>query len=121
MSIYTIAMATRLKRKVFRSRNIPHDVIVLGQNAFAKEGAELKGYRFYDYGVVMCVECGSKEHALRIANSFRMATSGPVRKEYPELWRMPSLWNSRPLIEEGGMSTENIKRAEEYFESLKSR
>ena len=58
MSTYTIALATRLKRKVFRAGNIPVDVMEMIGDALRVNGMHLDGHRFYDYGVVLCVECG---------------------------------------------------------------
>ena len=58
MGTYTIALATRLKRKVFRAGNIPGDVLEMISTVLRQNDASLGGYRFYDYGVVLCVECG---------------------------------------------------------------
>ena len=57
MSTYTIALATRLKRKVFRAGNIPGDVMEMIGDALRLYGTPLDGYRFYDYGVVLCSRC----------------------------------------------------------------
>ena len=92
MSTYTIALATRLKRKVFRAGNIP-----------------------------VCVECGGIAEAEKIAELIRKATSRPIRQKYPELWKMPSLWNQSPCIVEGKMDPENMEKIEEYYRNLKSR
>ena len=107
MSTYTIALATRLKRKVFRAGNIPVDVMEMIDDALRVNGTHLDGHRFYDYGVVLCVECGGIAEAEKIAELIRKATSRPIRQKYPELWKMPSLWNQSPCIVEGKMDPEN--------------
>ena len=121
MSTYTIALATRLKRKVFRAGNIPVDVMEMIDDALRVNGTHLDGHRFYDYGVVLCVECGGIAEAEKIAELIRKATSRPIRQKYPELWKMPSLWNQSPCIIEGKMDPENIEKIEEYYRNLKSR
>ena len=121
MSTYTIALATRLKRRVFRARNIPGDVLRLTSEFLDKNGIKLTQHEFLDYGFVMCVECENREQAEWVAAGVRKATSRPVRDLYPELWSMPSLWNSRPLVIEGGISHENMEKMREYYEKLKSR
>lgn len=121
METYTIALATRLKRKVFRARNIPDDVIAIAREEVSRQNAALISYEVFDYGIVLYVVCRDRDAAIQIADSVRRATSGPIRHKYPELWKMPSLWNSRPLIEEGGAGPGNDKKVSEYYESLKSR
>ena len=121
MSTYTIALATRLKRKVFRAGNIPGDVMEMIGDALRLYVTPLDGYRFYDYGVVLCVECGGMTEAERIAELVRKATSRPIRQKYPELWKMPSLWNQTPCIVEGKMDPKNMEKIEEYYRNLKSR
>ena len=88
-----------------------------------KKGLQGRKYsrRFYDYGVVLCVECGGIAEAEKIAELIRKATSRPIRQKYPELWKMPSLWNQSPCIVEGKMDPENIEKIEEYYRNLKSR
>ena len=121
MSTYTIALATRLKRKVFRAGNIPVDVMEMIGDALRVNGMHLDGHRFYDYGVVLCVECGGIAEAEKIAELIRKATSRPIRQKYPELWKMLSLWNQSPCIIEGKMDPENMEKIEEYDRNLKSR
>ena len=121
MNTYTIALATRLKRKVFRAKNIPRDVIRLTRIYLEKEGKELLDYKFYDYGFVVCIKCKNNEQPEKAAAGIRKETSRPIRSMYPELWSMPSLWNSRPLVVEGGMTDENMETVQKYYDSLKSR
>ena len=71
MGTYTIALATRLKRKVFRAGNIPGDVLEMISTVLRQNDASLGGYRFYDYGVVLCVECGGIAEAEKIAEVIR--------------------------------------------------
>ena len=118
---YTIVLATRLKRRVFQSRRIPVEVVSMAEEVIAGEGAGLLGNEFCDYGISLFVKCESMEKAREIANRIRRATSGPIRAKYPELWKMPSLWNRNPLVFEGDMTPENRTRVTEYYESLKSR
>ena len=121
MSTYTIALATRLKRKVFRAGNIPGDVMEMIGAVLKQSDASLDGYRFYDYGVVLCVECGGFTEAEKIAEVIRKTTSRPIRQKYPELWKMPSLWNQSPCIVEGNMGPDNMEKVEEYYRRLKTR
>ena len=44
MSTYTIALATRLKRKVFRAGNIPVDVMEMIGDALRVNGTHLDGH-----------------------------------------------------------------------------
>lgn len=121
MNTYTIALATRLKRKVFRAKNIPPDVLRIADAYLARNGIKLLQHRFYDYGFVLNVECASAEQAINIATGIRMETSRPIRELYPELWKMPSLWNNQPLVLEGSMTKENNNKIEKYYDGLKSR
>lgn len=121
MNTYTIALATRLKRKVFRAKNIPPEVLRIADAYLARNGIKLLQHRFYDYGFVLNVECVSAEQAIDIATGIRMETSRPIRELYPELWRMPSLWNNQPLVLEGSMTKENNNKIEKYYDGLKSR
>ena len=121
MKAYTIALATRLKRRIFNAGNIPLDVIGLIRDVLKERGLALSGYKFYDYGVVLCLECTDKEEAAKISEAIRKATSRPIRQKYPELWKMPSLWNQTPCIVEGEMDTGNMEKIEEYYRSLKTR
>lgn len=121
MSTYTIALATRLKRRVFRAGNIPGDVIELIGDSLKSYGGSLKEYKFFDYGVVLSIDCSDAAQAVRIADAVRKATSKPIRQKYPELWKMPSLWNQSPCILEGEMSQTNMEKVEEYYRNLKSR
>ena len=121
MGTYTIALATRLKRRVFRAGNIPVDVMEMIGDVLRSNGTPLGEHRFYDYGVVLCVECGGMTEAERVAELVRKATSRPIRQKYPELWKMPSLWNQTPCIVEGKMDPKNMEKIEEYYRNLKSR
>ena len=121
MGTYTIALATRLKRRVFRAGNIPVDVMEMIGDVLRSNGTPLDEHRFYDYGVVLCVECGGMTEAERVAELVRKATSRPIRQKYPELWKMPSLWNQTPCIVEGKMDQKNMEKIEEYYRNLKSR
>ena len=121
MGTYTIALATRLKRKVFRAGNIPGDVLEMIGTVLRQNDASLGGYRFYDYGVVLCVEYGGIAEAEKIAEVIRKTTSRPIRQKYPELWKMPSLWNQSPCIVEGDMDPDNMQKIEEYYRMLKTR
>lgn len=121
MKTYTIVLATRLKRRVFRAKNIPRDVQGLISEYLDKNGIKISQCKFYDYGFILSIECNDRKQAEKTAAGIRMATSKPIRSLYPELWQMPSLWNSKPLILEGGMSAENIKKAETYYDNLRTR
>ena len=121
MEIYTIAFATRLKRRVFRAKNIPPDVEALVNTYLSKNGKKPERYIFCDYGMVLSIGCENAGQAGALAAGIRRATSKPVRSLYPELWSMPSLWNSRPLILKGGTDEKNMTKIREYYESLKSR
>ena len=121
MGTYTIALATRLKRKVFTAGNISKDVLEKAEDVFAESGVLLKDHRFYDYGVAFCVECRDRDEALGTADRIRKATSRPIRQMYQELWRMPSLWNQTPFVAEGNLGEENLKRIDKYYDGLKSR
>ena len=81
MGTYTIALATRLKRRVFRAGNIPVDVMEMIGDVLRSNGTPLGEHRFYDYGVVLCVECGGMTEAERVAELVRKATSRPIRQK----------------------------------------
>jgi hypothetical protein len=121
MKAYTIALATRLKRRIFNAGNIPLDVIGLIRDVLKERGLALSGYKFYDYGVVLCLECTDQEEAAKVSEVIRKATSRPIRQKYPELWKMPSLWNQSPCIVEGEMDSENMEKIEDYYRRLKTR
>ena len=63
----------------------------------------------------------SEEEAAKVSEVIRKATSRPIRQKYPELWKMPSLWNQSPCIVEGEMDSENMEKIEDYYRRLKTR
>jgi hypothetical protein len=69
MKAYTIALATRLKRRIFNAGNIPLDVIGLIRDVLKERGLALSGYKFYDYGVVLCLECTDQEEAAKVSTA----------------------------------------------------
>ena len=121
MKTYTIALATRLKRKVFLAGNIPADVERLSREALNEEGIDIKETLFYDYGYVCCVNAPESIKPEAIAYTIRKSTSRPIREMYPELWAMPSLWNSKAYIEDGELTEAKKKNIEGYYQTLKSR
>ena len=62
-----------------------------------------------------------QEEAAKVSEVIRKATSRPIRQKYPELWKMPSLWNQSPRIVEGKMDSENMEKIEDYYRRLKTR
>ena len=114
------SVSDQIKKKGLQGRKYSRVMEMIG-DALRVNGMHLDGHRFYDYGVVLCVECGGIAEAEKIAELIRKATSRPIRQKYPELWKMPSLWNQSPCIVEGKMDPENMEKIEEYYRNLKSR
>lgn len=119
--MYMVAMATRLKRKVFLSKNIRKDVLALSCKAAAEYGTDVISYAFIPYGMELVLDCATEEAARRTAKAIRYATSGTVRKRYPELWSMPSFWTRDCLVIEWAEQGNTRKTLDDFYASLKSR
>lgn len=121
MRTYTIALATRLKRKVFLAGNIPSDVKDIVEDALQKRDAHVKEMKFLPYGCICCVDVPEAIYPDRIAYLIRTSTSKPIRDKYPELWSMPSLWNRKTFIREGMITEDAVREINEFYDSLKTR
>ena len=119
--IYTVALATRLKRKVFLAGNIPVACEAMIRDIVAEEGVTIHSIRFYPYGVLMELESGADKTLDQIITAIRKGTSRKIRIMFPELHRMPSFWTEKYWSAEGGLSDDTVESAEKYFASLKAR
>ena len=119
--MYIVAIATRLKRKVFLSKNICDDVLALSCRAAAECGINVISHAFVPYGMELVLDCTNEEDAKRAAKAIRYATSGTVRKRYPELWSMPSFWTRDCLVVKWSEEDEPREKINNFYASLKSR
>lgn len=119
--MYKIVMATRLKRKVFLSRNIIDDVLSLSRGAVEESGYKIIKYEFLPYGMELVVDCKDEKETAGIIRAIRRATSGTVRKRYPELWSMPSFWTRKCLVVKWPEAGTQKNATIEFYKSLKSR
>lgn len=119
--MFYIAIATRLKRKIFLAGNITESVRKETYDAAEKNKCRIINCQFRPYGMEFMLDCDTEQTAKQVVKCMRYATSGPVRKRYPELWKMPSLWARKYLIVETDGKFPPNKIVEEYYDSLKSR
>lgn len=121
MNIYTVALATRLKRRVFAAGGIPPFFEKNITVVFSGNGITLKSIRFLDYGVVM--EIGSDEELERgrISNLIRRGTSSLIRNEFSELMALPSLWTRQIYFEKGCLDDEKEACIKAFYDSLRTR
>lgn len=116
-----IILATRLKRRIFRARAIPDAVTDLARDALVEHGCTLEEATYWEYGAAFKVDLTDSMTDEDAAKWIRNATSGPIRKQFQELWPMPSLWTRGhcmvPVSEEEQMD----ERAKAYFDGIPTR
>ena len=119
--MYIVAMATRLKRKVFLSGNIRADISNMVRIAADENGCVVKELMFRDYGIAVLLECEDRRAAEQVVRGIRYSTSGTIRRRYPELWGMPSFWTRKTLILETDGWKDSMEEIDRFYASLKSR
>lgn len=117
----TIALATRLKRRIFSGDAVAD----LTKRLIEKEAADLqlqiRYIKFLDYGLIITICSHEKMDAEEIVYRFRKCTSSVLRDVFPELKSMPSVWNRNFLLEKGVLDENKQKDIDEFYFSLKAR
>ena len=117
---YTIAMATRLRRKVFSSDLKREYFVSILPIALLGENIEVTDTVFRDDGVILCVR-GEEMDPDYVASVIRHRTSGRMRDSFEELFKMPSLWTKRVYSHTGKISDVPDGEIEEYYKSIRTR
>ena len=94
----TILLKTRLGRNVFSAGNIPPRMMELLVPVLEENHVRILEYRFFPDAFVATASMPDGMTADRLGYLVRMATSAPLRKEFQELWKMPSLWGRRVAV-----------------------
>lgn len=120
-SIVTIALATRLKRKVFLAKGIEQRAELLIKEASLNLPLDLIQLDFLPYGFILTASNPKGLATEDIAYYLRKATSSALRHEYPELQSMPSLW-TRDFFTCSGGTTESVnEKIRLFYDGIKSR
>ena len=121
---YTIALATRLRRRVFTARGVAEHFEILLAELAESQGWKNLTVRFYDSGVHITLTVSGDSTSASgtdIADAIRTYTSGAIRRAFKELWAMPSLWTKRCYVEEGVGSEETEVKIQRFFETIPTR
>ena len=118
---YSIAIASRLKRRIFLAGNIPSEFLRLAKAALNENLISIQQYRFYDYGVLLQLNMPDEMSPETAAALIRSSTSKPLRTTFSELWPLPSLWTRKCFIKAGELDGLFVQEAEDFFASLKNR
>ena len=122
MRTLSIALATRLRRKIFSAGNIPTVVIQLVKEALSEMDCLLTDFAFVsEYGLLLEISAPDNLEPEKISFSLRTYTSKRIRNKFPELWSMPSLWTRRFYSEENAFSDAFKENAERFFFTVKTR
>lgn len=119
--IVTIALATRLKRRVFASDIIKEEAEKLICENIDTINSTLISISFEDYGLILTLNNKDNLPTSDIAYFLRTATSAPLRNKYSNLNKMPSLWTRNYFCENGYMTNDTMAAVQEYFQQIKSR
>lgn len=118
---YCITLVTRLKRRVFLSKNIPAEIIQIADQTFLQNGVTRTGYRFSENTITIEVETDSVNNCVYVSSILRRESSGVIRYMFPELWHLPSLWNKDVLITNGEYDESTEKAIRLKLDSLRAR
>ena len=117
----TIAICTRLKKKVFLAKGIAEQFLEIITVRILKKGAKITSAEFFPYGVVLEIEHSESLDMKAFVREIRLATSKPLRDTYMELWHMPSLW-IRDYYLKNSCRTEDVNNEiQAYYNKQKSR
>ena len=117
----TIAMCTRLKKKVFLAKGIAEQFLEIITVRILKKGAKITSAEFLPYGVVLEIRHPESLDTKTLVREIRFATSKPLRDTYMELWHMPSLW-IRDYYLKNSCRTEDVNNEiQAYYNKQKSR
>lgn len=117
----TIAMCTRLKKKVFLAKGIAEQFLEIITVRILKKGVKITSAEFLPYGVVLEIEHPESLDMKALIREIRLATSKPLRDTYMELWHMPSLW-VRDYYFKNSCRTEDVNNEiQAYYNKQKSR
>ncbi len=119
---YTLVLATRLKRRIFTAGGVRAELEELAKRFCIEYEIGMVKLEILEYGCIFVYVCGDacRYDACTIASRFRYFTSGKLRYDFAELWKMPSLWTKRCLIKEGGFGGVG-EELDEFFSSIKTR
>lgn len=121
---YTIALATRLRRRIFAAKGVAEYLITLLTELAQSQGWKNLTVRFYDSGVRITLTVRDDSVSVsgaNIADAIRIYTSGAIRRAFKELWAMPSLWTKRCYVEEGAGNEETEMNIQSFFEAIPTR
>ena len=108
MEEYYVVLVTRLRRKVFAARNVRDTTRDALSVAAETLQLELHDTKFLDEGVVCRISAEDDLGIDKRVAKMRLLTSANIRKEYAELWKMPSFWTKKVLVMKEKPSKENL-------------
>lgn len=117
---YTLALASRLRRKIFSDEPVRAFFILQMFNALIGEGVVVVDTRFREDGVILTVR-GENLDPDYIVAILRYRTSGTVRERFSKFSKMPSLWTKKCLCLNGELSNIPEEEIIEFFNSIKTR
>jgi|GEM_PF-4755876 len=118
---YTVALATRLKRKVFAAGAIAETFEKILTVKISAEGMSLISLKTLEYGAVIELSSPFPVQESSISRLIRISTSAPLRYEFPDLWSLPSLWTKRIYFASGFLNEEKKQEIDAFFDSIKTR
>ncbi len=119
-STYTIAISTRLRRKIFSDVRVRECFQSLLPVALSGEEITVLSTVFRDDGVILSVR-GEDLDPEYLSAIIRHRTSGRIRELYPEFQSMPSLWTKRVFFVSGEYSERVGEEIESFFDGIKKR
>lgn len=94
MDHYTIVIHTRMRRKIFLAGNVSDRAVqLIVENA--PSGTYICGYRMFPNAAAISIYTTENTSPEKLCYVFRKATSSKLRKEFPELRKMPSIWTRK--------------------------
>ncbi|MBR7084542.1 MAG: hypothetical protein IKI37_05140 [Oscillospiraceae bacterium] len=119
MDTYTLAFATRLKRRIFNAGGIRNETETMFRDILKQKNIDVISMEFSDYGIVITAKgFASEEDAAKTAKELRIRTSKPLRYQYYELGKMPSLWTENVFIKNSRADNNEISA---YYDKIKTR
>ena len=120
-TVSTIAMCTRLKRKVFLAKGIAERFTEIITVIILSHDSEITAIEFLPYGAIFELKHPEALDVNALVREIRLATSKPIRDTYMELWHMPSLWIREFYLHNGCKTADTNKEILEYYNKQKSR
>lgn len=120
-SIITIALCTRLRRKVFQITGSQEKVSEVLYAKAPQYGIEIIKLYFLDYGLIVELNNPDSLSTSDVAFFLRTSTSGLLRSAYPALSKMPSLWIRNYFCKNGYLTYDVWQETASFYENQKRR